>query len=306
MRLSALLEKEPTASSTRQETRKPENLVHVTNHNPYQVAIKKFKESDDDEVVKKTTMREVKMLRLLRHENIVQLKEAFKRFISFMQNNNRKGILYLVFEYLEKSLLEVLEDRPNGLDPETVRKYIYQLLKAIDFCHRQNVIHRDVKPENLLVNIDLTLKICDFGFARTVSSRGNDMTDYVATRWYRAPELLLGTNNYGKEVDQWAIGCIMGELTDGQPLFPGESEIDQLYLIQKVLGPLTPEQNEIFAKNPRFLGCKFPDVTKPETIEKKYIGKMSKKAIAFMKGLLQMDPSKRLSSNFTEKCIQNS
>ena len=101
------------------------------------------------------------------------------------------------------------------------------------------------------------------------------MTDYVATRWYRSPELLLG-DNYSKEVDLWAIGCIMGELTDGEPLFPGESEIDQLYCIQKILGALTIDQQEKFAKNPRFIGYKFPDVTKPETIEKKYVGKMSK------------------------------
>jgi cyclin-dependent kinase-like len=91
--------------------------------------------------VKKTTFREVKMLRMLKQENIVQLKEAFKR----------KNRLYLVFEYMEKNLLEVLEERPSGLEPEAVRKYIYQLLKAIEFCHRNNVIHRDIKPENLLV-----------------------------------------------------------------------------------------------------------------------------------------------------------
>ena len=257
------------------------------------VAIKKFKESDEDEIVKKTTMREVKMLRLLRHENIVELKEAFKRLNNV---NLRRGILYLVFEYVERSLLEVLEQQPGGLDHEVIRKYIYQLVKAIDFCHEQNVIHRDIKPENLLVNSDLSMKLCDFGFARTMSGKFNDMTEYVATRWYRAPELLLGTRNYGQTVDQWAIGCIMGELIDGEPLFPGESEIDQLYLIQKMLGPMTSEQNEIFKRNPRFLGCKFPDVTKPETLERHYIGKASRKMISFMNQLLQMDPNKRLSS----------
>jgi len=87
-----------------------------------------------------------------------------------------------------------------------------------------------------------------------------DLTDYVATRWYRSPELLLGDTKYGVEIDYWAIGCIMGELCDGQPLFPGDSEIDQLFLIQKVLGKLTPEQYEMFSKNPRFLGLKFPNV----------------------------------------------
>jgi cyclin-dependent kinase-like len=132
---------------------------------------------------------------------------------------------------MEKNLLEILEERPSGLEPEAVRKHIYQLLKAIEFCHRQNVIHRDIKPENLLINPQSgELRICDFGFARVVASAGEKkggvgLTDYVATRWYRAPELLL-SNNYGKPVDIWAIGCILGELTDGEPLFPGESEID--------------------------------------------------------------------------------
>ena len=120
------------------------------------------------------------------------------------------------------------------------------------------------------------------------------MTDYVATRWYRSPELLLGYSDYGPEVDMWAIGCIMGELSDGQPLFPGDSEMDMLYLIQKVLGSLTSEQSESFNKNPRFLGLKFPsDVTKVETLEKKYTGKLSKNALSLMIGLLKMDPSER-------------
>lgn len=249
------------------------------------VAIKKFKESEDDEIVRKTTLREVKILRMLKHENIVELREAFRR----------KGKLYLVFEYVEKNLLEILEQQPSGLPPELVRKYIYQLCRAINWCHEHDVVHRDIKPENLLINPDHSLKLCDFGFARTVTAKNRgDLTDYVATRWYRAPELLLGDTGYGKSVDVWAIGCIMGELTDGQPLFPGESEIDQLYVIQKVMGPLTPEQTEMFLRNPRFLGLKFPDMSRPETLEKRYVGKLTKKALSFMKGLLIMDPSKRL------------
>mmetsp|Transcript_81368 Transcript_81368/g.230960 ORF Transcript_81368/g.230960 Transcript_81368/m.230960 type:complete len:165 (-) Transcript_81368:28-522(-) len=105
------------------------------------VAIKKFKESEDDDIARKTTMREVKILRMLRHQNIVSLLEAFRR----------KGKLYLVFEYVEKNLLEVLEDKPSGLSPSLVQRYIYQLCMAIDWCHSNNVIHRDIKPENLLV-----------------------------------------------------------------------------------------------------------------------------------------------------------
>lgn len=122
------------------------------------------------------------------------------------------------------------------------------------------------------------------------------MTDYVATRWYRSPELLLGGSEYGRAVDMWAIGCIMGELTDGQPLFPGENEVDQLYLIQKMLGPLTAEQQEIFQKNPRFIGLKFPEISRVETVERRYLNKLNKLALDFMQGLLKMDPNDRMSA----------
>jgi cyclin-dependent kinase-like len=252
------------------------------------VAIKKFKESEEDEAVRKTTLREVKILRQVsKHENIVQLLEAFRR----------KGKLYLVFEFVDKNVLELLETSPQGLEPQTIRYVCWQLVQAIEFCHRHDVIHRDIKPENLLVNMrDLTLKLCDFGFARAMPHRDSPLTDYVATRWYRAPELLLGSTRYGKTVDMWAIGCIMGELVDGQPLFPGESEIDQLFLIQKVLGPLTQDQQELFLKNPRFVGLKFPDMSKPETLMKRYVGKLMKPAMNFMKSVLVMEPSLRLTS----------
>ncbi|CAI2385506.1 unnamed protein product [Moneuplotes crassus] len=251
------------------------------------VAIKKFKETDEDDIVKKTTLREVKVLRMIKHPNVVQLKEAFKR----------KGRLFLVFEYCEKNLLEVIEDKPQGLSPEEIKRFIYELLKAIEFCHRHGVIHRDIKPENLLIDgTQDILKLCDFGFARTMTNKNkNKLTDYVATRWYRSPELLLGSS-YGAPVDIWAIGCIMGEITDGDPLFPGDSEIDQLYQIQKIIGKLTPDQEEQFAKNPRFIGLKFPELKTPETLEKHYIGKMAKNAIDLMGGMLRMDPKARYSA----------
>jgi cyclin-dependent kinase-like len=252
------------------------------------VAIKKFKESDDDEVLRKTTLREVKILRMLRHKNIVSLLEAFRR----------KTKLYLVFEYVDKNLLEVLEEQPQGFDPEVVRLYILQLVQAIHWCHSNDVIHRDIKPENLLINVKTRiLKLCDFGFARVISNSGQDLTDYVATRWYRAPELLLGSTNYSFGVDMWAIGCIMGEISDGQPIFPGESEVDQLYIVQKIIGPLTADQTDLFMSNPRFAGLKFPDMSKPETLQKKYMGKLSRRALNFMKALLMMDPADRPSAN---------
>ena len=250
------------------------------------VAIKKFKEVGDD-LVKKTMKRELKMLQRLHHPNVVEFQDAFRR----------KGNLFLVFEFVDKNLLELLQEHPNGLEPNLIRHLIYQLCKSIKYLHEQNIIHRDIKPENLLITDKMESKLCDFGFARLVSETNEKLTDYVATRWYRAPELLLSQGSYGKEVDYWAIGCIMGELVDGNPLFPGENELDQIHCIQKVLGNLTENQEEMFYSNPLFNGKNLLNVTKPETLEKRYYGKFSKKAISFMKGLLALDPKKRLNGN---------
>lgn len=256
------------------------------------VAIKKFKDSEENEDVKRTTLRELKMLRTLKQDNIVELREAFRR----------KGKLYLVFEYVERNMLELLEEQPNGVPLERVRSYTYQLCKAVQWCHANDIIHRDIKPENLLISKNDVLKLCDFGFARNITNGSNGLyTDYVATRWYRSPELLLGAP-YGKAVDIWAIGCIMGELSDGQPLFPGESEIDQLYVIQKILGPLPAYQMTLFHKNPRFSGLKFPAVKKPKTLEKHYQGTLTSILIDFMSLTLKLDPEER---PYVEECLDH-
>ncbi|KAF1386179.1 hypothetical protein PFLUV_G00115470 [Perca fluviatilis] len=247
------------------------------------VAIKKFKDSEENEEVKETTLRELKMLRTLKQENIVELKEAFRR----------RGKLYLVFEYVEKNMLELLEELPNGVPTDKARSYIFQLIRAIHWCHKHDIVHRDIKPENLLISSDDVLKLCDFGFARNLSE-GTDAnyTEYVATRWYRSPELLLGAP-YGKAVDMWSVGCILGELSDGQPLFPGESEIDQLFTIQKVLGPLPPEQMKLFYNNPRFHGLRFPAVNHPQTLERRYLGIIGGALLDLLKNLLLLNPTER-------------
>uniref|UniRef100_A0A4X2JNZ4 Cyclin dependent kinase like 5 n=2 Tax=Vombatus ursinus TaxID=29139 RepID=A0A4X2JNZ4_VOMUR len=232
------------------------------------------------------------MLRTLKQENIVELKEAFRR----------RGKLYLVFEYVEKNMLELLEEMPNGVPPEKVKSYIYQLIKAIHWCHKNDIVHRDIKPENLLISHSDILKLCDFGFARNLSEGNNaNYTEYVATRWYRSPELLLGAP-YGKSVDMWSVGCILGELSDGQPLFPGESEIDQLFTIQKVLGPLPSEQMKLFYSNPRFHGLRFPAVNHPQSLERRYLGILSGVLLDLMKNLLKLDPADRY---LTEQCLNH-
>lgn len=251
------------------------------------VAIKSFKWMSDSNRLEKTIAREVTFLKKLRHENIVWLIEAFKR----------KDRLHLVFEFVEKNLMQIIDSSPGGVDEETIRLCMWQLLRALKFCHEQQIVHRDVKPENLLLNPKTkTLKLCDFGFARYTSAVSAALTTYVATRWYRAPELLTGGIQYGSPVDLWAAGCIMGELVDQQPLFPGDSDIDQLYKIQQILGPPTDEQLRALANSPRYAHVKFPPMQPPEGLRSRYGGRLDRVGIDFMERLLRMEPLNRMSA----------
>ncbi|XP_059327126.1 cyclin-dependent kinase-like 2 [Ammospiza nelsoni] len=246
------------------------------------VAVKKFLESDDDAAVRKIALREIKLLKQLRHENLVNLLDVCKR----------KKRWYLVFEFVDHTMLNDLEDSPNGLDFERVRKYLFQIMRAIAFCHSHNIIHRDIKPENILVSQSGVVKLCDFGFARPLATSGEAYTDYVATRWYRAPELLVGDSKYGRPVDVWAVGALITEMLTGEPLFPGDSDIDQLYHITRCLGNLIPRQQELFYKNPLFAGLKLPEVKELESLEKRY-PKLPAEALELAQECLQIDPDKR-------------
>ncbi|XP_039701403.1 cyclin-dependent kinase-like 2 isoform X3 [Pteropus medius] len=246
------------------------------------VAIKKFLESDDDKMVKKIAMREIKLLKQLRHENLVNLLEVCKK----------KKRWYLVFEFVDHTILDDLELFPNGLDYQLVQKYLFQIINGIGFCHSHNIIHRDIKPENILVSQSGVVKLCDFGFARTLAAPGEAYTDYVATRWYRAPELLVGDVKYGKAVDVWAIGCLVTEMLMGEPLFPGDSDIDQLYHIMMCLGNLIPRHQELFYKNPAFAGVRLPEIKEMEPLERRY-PKLSEVVIDLTKKCLHIDPDKR-------------
>ncbi|XP_074444711.1 cyclin-dependent kinase-like 2 isoform X4 [Larus michahellis] len=246
------------------------------------VAVKKFLESEEDAVVRKIAVREIKLLKQLRHENLVNLLEVCKK----------KKRWYLVFEFVDHTVLDDLEAFPNGLDYSRVRKYLFQIMRGIAFCHSHNIIHRDIKPENILVSQSGVVKLCDFGFARTIAASGEAYTDYVATRWYRAPELLVGDTKYGKAVDVWAIGALITEMLTGEPLFPGDSDIDQLYHITKCLGNLIPRHQELFYKNPLFAGMRLPEVKEAESLDKRY-PKLSAAVLDLAKKCLQIDPDKR-------------
>uniref|UniRef100_A0A3Q0SZN6 cyclin-dependent kinase n=1 Tax=Amphilophus citrinellus TaxID=61819 RepID=A0A3Q0SZN6_AMPCI len=239
------------------------------------VAIKKFVESEDDPVIKKIALREIRMLKQLKHVNLVNLLEVFRR----------KRRLHLVFEFCEQTVLN---------EGNTLKSIMWQTLQAVNFCHKHSCIHRDVKPENILLTKTGVIKLCDFGFARILTGPEDEYTDYVATRWYRAPELLVGDTQYGPPVDVWAVGCVFAELLNGNPLWPGKSDVDQLYLIRKTLGDLIPHHQQVFHSNVFFSGVSIPEPDTVEPLEKRFPG-ASPHALQVMKSCLVMDPSLRLS-----------
>ncbi|XP_031481149.1 cyclin-dependent kinase F-3 isoform X1 [Nymphaea colorata] len=172
-------------------------------------------------------LREVKSLRKLNHPNIVKLKEVVR------ENHE----LFFIFEYMECNLYQVMQGRQIPFSEAEIRNLMSQVLQGLAYMHKNGYFHRDLKPENLLVTDDV-IKIADFGLAREVTSVP-PYTDYVSTRWYRAPEVLLQSLTYTPAIDMWAIGAILAELFTLNPLFPGESETDQIYKICNVLG--TPD-----------------------------------------------------------------
>uniref|UniRef100_A0A8C0VLG8 Cyclin dependent kinase like 1 n=1 Tax=Cyanistes caeruleus TaxID=156563 RepID=A0A8C0VLG8_CYACU len=224
------------------------------------------------------------VLQQLKHPNLVNLLEVFRR----------KRRLHLVLEYCEHTVLHELDKHPRGVPEYLVKSITWQTLQAVNFCHKHNCIHRDVKPENILITKHSVIKLCDFGFARILTGPSDYYTDYVATRWYRSPELLVGDTQYGPPVDVWAIGCVFAELLSGVPLWPGKSDVDQLYLIRRTLGDLIPRHQQVFSTNQFFSGVRIPDPESMEPLEMKFPN-ISYSALALMKGCLRMDPAERQS-----------
>ncbi|RVE53868.1 hypothetical protein evm_001530 [Chilo suppressalis] len=248
------------------------------------VAVKKFVENEDDPLIRKIALREIRMLKNLKHPNLVNLIEVFRR----------KRKLHLVFEYCDHTVLHELEKYPSGCPELLSKQIIWQTLQGVAYCHRHNCIHRDVKPENILLTGAGVVKLCDFGFARMISP-GESYTDYVATRWYRAPELLVGDTMYSTPVDVWAIGCVFAELLSSEALWPGKSDLDQLYLIRKTLGDLLPRHMTIFSQNTFFQGMALPEPTTIEPLEKKIPQRYANNELVvdFLQKCLDKDPMMR-------------
>ncbi|XP_008554870.1 serine/threonine-protein kinase ICK [Microplitis demolitor] len=225
-------------------------------------------------------LREVKSLKKLNHANVVKLKEVIRE----------NDILYFVFEYMKENLYQLMKDRDKLFPEPIIRNMIYQVLQGLAFMHKHGFFHRDMKPENLLCMGPELIKIADFGLAREIRSRP-PYTDYVSTRWYRAPEVLLHSTTYNSPIDIWAVGCIMAELYTFRPLFPGKSEIDEIFKICAVIGTPDkddwPEGYQLAAA----MNFKFPVISK--TPLKDIIPNASQEAIILMEDMLEWNPIKR-------------
>uniref|UniRef100_A0A673SX66 Cyclin-dependent kinase-like 3 n=1 Tax=Suricata suricatta TaxID=37032 RepID=A0A673SX66_SURSU len=248
------------------------------------VAIKIFYEKPEKSVNKIAT-REIKFLKQFHHENLVNLIEVFRQ----------KKKIHLVFEFIDHTVLDELQHYCHGLENKRLRKYLFQILRAIEYLHNNNIIHRDIKPENILVSQSGITKLCDFGFARTLAAPGDIYTDYVATRWYRAPELVLKDTFYGKPVDIWALGCMIIEMATGNPYLPSSSDLDLLHKIVSKVGNLTPHLQNIFCKSPIFAGVVLPQVQHPKDARKKY-PRLNGLLADMVHACLQIDPAERTSS----------
>ncbi|XP_010154381.1 PREDICTED: mitogen-activated protein kinase 15-like, partial [Eurypyga helias] len=202
------------------------------------VAVKKIFDAFRNRTDAQRTFREIMFLQAFgEHPNIIKLLDVIRA-------QNDKDI-YLIFESMETDLHAVIK-RGNLLKDIHKCYILYQLLKATKFIHSGNVIHRDQKPSNILLDADCFVKLCDFGLARSLCQTNEDqgnpaLTEYVATRWYRAPEILLSSRSYTKGVDMWSIGCILGEMLLGKPLFPGTSTVNQMEQILRVIPAPSPE-----------------------------------------------------------------
>ncbi|XP_073834174.1 extracellularly regulated kinase 7 [Musca autumnalis] len=267
------------------------------------VAVKKIFDAFRDETDAQRTFREIVFLKAFRnHPNIIKLHNVYKA-----QNNLD---IYLIFEYMESDLHNII--KKGTILKDIHKRYImYQLINAIKYIHSGNVIHRDLKPSNVLIDSKCRCKLADFGLARSVSNLpmrcdSNDMnselpvepllTDYVATRWYRAPEILIASKRYTKGIDMWSLGCILGEMIRGKPLFQGSSTVNQIEKIVSTLPDITEEDIKA-------VGAGFGSVLLKKNISKDkkitfsdLLNDASKDALDLVKSLLVLDPMGRLTA----------
>jgi len=249
------------------------------------VAVKKIKIGNKVEAldgINRTALREIKLLQELRHENLIGLLDVF----------GHKSNISLVYDFMDTDLEVIIKDKDIVLTQSHIKAYMIMTLKGIEYLHRMWVLHRDLKPNNLLVNRNGVLKIGDFGLAKCFGSPSREYTHQVVTRWYRAPELLFGARLYGEAVDIWAIGCILAELMLRVPFLPGDTDLSQLTTIFQTLGTPTDEDWPEAKHLPDYVSFKhFPGVPLVQCFSA-----ASDKLISLISGLLACNPAKRISA----------
>ncbi|KAK9989416.1 hypothetical protein SO802_029655 [Lithocarpus litseifolius] len=245
------------------------------------VAIKKIRLGKQKEGVNFTALREIKLLKELKDPNIIELIDAFPH----------KGNLHLVFEFMETDLEAVIRDRNIFLSPADIKSYLQMTLKGLAICHKKWVLHRDMKPNNLLIGSNGQLKLADFGLARIFGSPDRKFTHQVFARWYRAPELLFGTKQYGSGVDVWAAACIFAELLLRRPFLQGSSDIDQLGKIFAAFGTPTPSQWPDMVYLPDYVEYQFV----PSPTLRSLFPMASDDALDLLSKMFTYDPKSRIS-----------
>ncbi|XP_035156422.1 cyclin-dependent kinase 20 isoform X5 [Callithrix jacchus] len=251
------------------------------------VALKKVALRRLEDGIPKQALREIKALQEMEdNQYVVQLKAVFPHGAGFV----------LAFEFMLSDLAEVVRHAQRPLAQAQVKSYLQMLLKGVAFCHANNIVHRDLKPANLLISASGQLKIADFGLARVFSPDGSRLyTHQVATRWYRAPELLYGARQYDQGVDLWAVGCIMGELLNGSPLFPGENDIEQLCCVLRILGTPSPQVWPELAELPDYNKISFKEQA-PVPLEE-VLPDASPQALDLLSQFLLYPPLRRIAAS---------
>jgi len=249
------------------------------------VALKRVRLDDDDEGVPSSALREICLLKELKHRNIVRLHDVL--------HSDRK--LTLVFEHCDQDLKKYFDSLNGDIDPEVVMSFMFQLLKGLSYCHSRNILHRDLKPQNLLINRTGELKLADFGLARAFGIPVRCYSAEVVTLWYRPPDVLFGAKLYTTSIDMWSAGCIFAELANaGRPLFPGSDVDDQLKRIFKLLGTPSEENWPGMTQLPDLKP--FP-MYQPSMSFSQVVPKLSNRGRHLLQRLLLCNPSQRLSAD---------
>lgn len=246
------------------------------------VAIKKILKPFSTPVLSKRTYRELKLLKQLRHENLISLSDIF---ISPLED------IYFVTELLGTDLHRLLTSRP--LEKQFIQYFLYQILRGLKYVHSAGVVHRDLKPSNILINENCDLKICDFGLARIQDSQ---MTGYVSTRYYRAPEIMLTWQKYDVEVDIWSAGCIFAEMLEGKPLFPGKDHVHQFSIITELLGSPPDDVIHTIGSENTLRFVKSLPHKEPVPFSTKFKN-ADPEAIDLLEKMLMFDPRKRIKAS---------